>query len=41
MQLGPDGIAELRKNALELEASAYKHGKKFYGKTEPCFPREK
>jgi hypothetical protein len=41
MQLGPDGIAELRKNALELEASAYKHGKKFYGDTKPCFPREK
>ena len=41
MQLGPEGIAEMRTSALELEASAYKHSKKVYGKTEPCFQREK
>ena len=41
MQLGSEGIANLNEKALELEASAYKHGKKFYGKTEPCFPRDK
>ena len=41
MQLGSDGIADLRENALELEASAYKHSKNTYGKTEPCFPSEK
>ena len=40
MQLGSDGIIDLRDKALELETSAYKHSKNVYGKTEPCFPRE-
>ncbi len=40
MQLGPDGMAKLREDALALEASAYTHSKNTYGKTEPCFPLE-
>jgi hypothetical protein len=40
MQLGPDGIADLREKAFELEASAYRHSRNVYGETEPCFPRE-
>jgi len=41
MQLGKEGIAKMRRSALKLEASAYKHSKKVYGNTEPCFPRSK
>ena len=41
MQLGADGITNLREKALALEASAYKHSKNVYGKTEPSFPRDK
>jgi hypothetical protein len=41
IQLTPDGIANLRERALALEESAYQHSKRAYGKTQPCFPREK
>jgi len=41
MDVGNEGLAKMRESALELEASAYKHSKKVYGKTEPCFVRDK
>ena len=40
MQLKGEMLEDMRNDALKLETSAYKHSKKVYGKTEPCFVRD-